>query len=41
MYNTTGIKIVSQALVDQAGMTKNFVWIESIGMKKKRLIATK
>ncbi|XP_039139720.1 receptor-like serine/threonine-protein kinase SD1-8 [Dioscorea cayenensis subsp. rotundata] len=32
MYNTTGTQIVSRALVDQSGMTSNFVWIESTGM---------
>ncbi|KAM0951472.1 putative S-locus glycoprotein [Dioscorea sansibarensis] len=32
MYNTTGTKIVSRALVDQSGMVKDFVWIESTGM---------
>ncbi|KAH7660846.1 S-receptor-like serine/threonine-protein kinase protein [Dioscorea alata] len=32
MYNTTGTQIVCRSIVDQSGMTKNFVWIESTGM---------
>ncbi|XP_039139719.1 receptor-like serine/threonine-protein kinase SD1-8 [Dioscorea cayenensis subsp. rotundata] len=32
MYNTTGTQIVYRKLVDQSGMMKNFVWIESTGM---------
>ncbi|KAH7660823.1 S-receptor-like serine/threonine-protein kinase protein [Dioscorea alata] len=32
MYNTTGTKIVCRAVVDQSGMSKSFVWIESTGM---------
>ncbi|KAH7661077.1 Non-specific serine/threonine protein kinase protein [Dioscorea alata] len=32
MYNTTGTKLVCRMLLDQSGMTKHFVWIESTGM---------
>ncbi|KAM0951476.1 putative S-locus glycoprotein [Dioscorea sansibarensis] len=31
-YNTTGTKTVNRVVVDQFGMAKQFVWIESVGM---------
>ncbi|KAH7676968.1 S-receptor-like serine/threonine-protein kinase protein [Dioscorea alata] len=32
MYNTTGTKTVSRVVVDQSGMVRQFVWMESVGM---------
>ncbi|KAM0951481.1 putative non-specific serine/threonine protein kinase [Dioscorea sansibarensis] len=31
MYNTTGENVVGRAMVDQSGMVKDFVWIQSTG----------